>query len=407
MRTSELEYDLPEGVIATRAAEPRDAARMMVVSRSDPAKLVHRHVRDLPEYLRAGDTLVFNRTAVLPARLIAINATTGGKVEGLFLHELSGPTPATARWQVLIKARRARPGSTLTLLDQSDHPSDVTLTLIERAADDEGGWIADVTVGAPVGEGPGPRLASPGEHHTILTRLGRTPLPPYILAARRETQQTVPDLSDRARYQTVYADSGATGSVAAPTAGLHFTPGLLASLDSMGVGQAHVLLHVGTGTFKPVETESLLDHPMHREWCSMDRSLAARIATTRATGTGRIFAVGTTSVRTLESYAAHMPTEAAPSGSQPANAPVHSPDPWPDHIDTRLLISPGYRLRWVDGVLTNFHLPRSTLLALVAALFERENEPGSGIARVRDLYAEAIRSRYRFYSYGDSMLILP
>ncbi|MBX3361113.1 MAG: tRNA preQ1(34) S-adenosylmethionine ribosyltransferase-isomerase QueA [Phycisphaeraceae bacterium] len=386
MRTSELEYELPEGVIATRAAEPRDAARLMVVSRSDASLLEHRHVRDLPEYLRAGDMMVFNRTSVLPARLIGANLSTGGKVEGLFLHELACNPPGTTRWQVLIKARRARPGSTLTLLDPNDQPSDIVLTLVERASGDEGGWISDVAVGG--------RPVAAGEHLRILAAIGRTPLPPYILAARRESAENVPDPSDRARYQTVYADADAPGSVAAPTAGLHFTSELLARLEAKGVLQGRVLLHVGTGTFKPVETESLLDHPMHSEWCSMGVDLAAQIMQKRATHAGRIVAVGTTSIRTLESYGALMPD-------------ARLPDPWPDHIDTRLLISPGYRLRLVDGLMTNFHLPRSTLLALVAALFEREGHSGSGIARVRTLYAEAIRCGYRFYSYGDAMLILP
>lgn len=387
MRTSELEYDLPEGAIATRAAEPRDAARMMVVSRTRPELLEHRHVRDLPEFLRAGDVMVFNRTAVLPARLIGMNMATGGKVEGLFLHELQAPPGSGARWQVLIKARRARPGSTLALVDSADHPSDISIALVARASDDEGGWIAEIRVaGAP---------AAPGSHQELLARVGRTPLPPYILAARRDTQLVVSDVADRARYQTVYADAGTGASVAAPTAGLHFTPELLARLDSRGVHRADVVLHVGTGTFKPVETDSLLDHPMHREWCSMERALAAHLLETRRTGTGRVLAVGTTTVRTLESHAAITRADGS------------LPDPWPDHIDTRLLISPGYPLRWVDGLMTNFHLPRSTLLALVAALFEREGEPGSGIARVRALYAEAIRAGYRFYSYGDSMLILP
>ncbi|MCW5767877.1 MAG: tRNA preQ1(34) S-adenosylmethionine ribosyltransferase-isomerase QueA [Phycisphaeraceae bacterium] len=391
VRTSELEYDLPEGVIATRAAEPRDAARMMVVSRSDPALLQHRHVRDLPEFLRAGDMMVFNRTSVLPARLIGANLSTGGKVEGLFLHELASNPPCTTRWQMLIKARRARPGSTLTLLDQSDQPSDIVLTLVERASGDEGGWISDVAVGG--------RPVAAGEHLRILAAIGRTPLPPYILAARRESAENIPDPSDRARYQTVYADAGAAGSVAAPTAGLHFTPELLARLDAKGVQQGRVLLHVGTGTFKPVETESLLDHPMHSEWCSMGDDLAAQIMQKRATGAGRIIAVGTTSIRTLESYASWVDRLPEPTDRVYERLPAH--------IDTRLLISPGYRLRWVDGLMTNFHLPRSTLLALVAALFEREGDPGSGIARVRTLYTEAIRCGYRFYSYGDAMLILP
>lgn len=391
MRTSELDYELPDGVIATSAAEPRDAARMLVASRSDPDLLEHAHVRDLPRFLRPGDLMVFNRTSVLAARLVGLNTRTGGRFEGLFLHECPGPAPGATRWQVLIKARRARAGAILTLLDHCDQPSDVELTLVEPAGGDEGGWIAE----ARVGNGTESRAIAPGEQDAILARLGRTPLPPYILAARRESKQIIPDASDRVRYQTVYADDRASGSVAAPTAGLHFTSELLARLGAMGVASADVLLHVGTGTFKPVETDSLLDHPMHREWCSMDRALADRIVATRGSKSGRVFAVGTTSVRTLESHA----VLAEPG--QPL------PSPWPSHIDTRLLISPGYPVRWVDGVLTNFHLPRSTLLALVAALFERDHEPGSGIERVHALYAEAIRSGYRFYSYGDSMLILP
>lgn len=380
MRTSELDYDLPEGVIATRAAEPRDSARLLVLSRSDPAFLAHATVRELPSYLTAADTLVFNRTRVLAARLIAINTSTGGKVEGLFLHESHTP----GHWRVLIKARRARPGSVLTLLDTSDHPSDVVLTLVERVEDEEGGWLASVTSGAnPV---------EPGASPSILARVGRTPLPPYILAARRAHGEGVPDQADRERYQTVYA-SEQSGSVAAPTAGLHFTPVLLDTLERAGVRSEEVVLHVGTGTFRPVETESLLDHPMHREWCSMSPETCARIAATRLAGApSRVIAVGTTTVRTLESYAIH---------------PEAGSGLWPPSIDTRLLITPGHRFRWVDGMLTNFHLPRSTLLALVAAALELPAYPGSGIRRVKEAYAIAIREGYRFYSYGDAMLILP
>ena len=379
MRTSELEYDLPEGVIATRAAEPRDSARLLVLSRSDPAFLAHARVSDLPTYLHAGDTLVFNRTRVLAARLIAINSATGGKVEGLFLHE-SPDHPG--HWRVLIKARRARPGSVLTLLDTDDRPSDVVLTLVERVEDEEGGWLASVTSGAnPV---------EPGASPSILARVGRTPLPPYILAARRAHGEGVPDQADRERYQTVYA-SEESGSVAAPTAGLHFTPVLLDTLERAGVRSEEVVLHVGTGTFRPVETESLLDHPMHREWCSMSAETCQRIDATRS-ASSRIIAVGTTTVRTLESYATH---------------PESGSGLWPPSIDTRLLITPGHRFRWVDGMLTNFHLPRSTLLALVAAALELPADPGSGIRRVKEAYAVAIREGYRFYSYGDAMLILP
>lgn len=433
VRTSELDYDLPEGVIATRAAEPRDSARMLVLRRSDPAFLAHATVRDLPSYLTAADTLVFNRTRVLAARLIAINTTTGGKVEGLFLHE-SASHPG--HWRVLIKARRARPGSVLTLLDTDDHPSDVVLTLLERAEDEEGGWLASVTSrGSPV---------EPGASPSILARVGRTPLPPYILAARRAHGEGVPDRADRERYQTVYA-SEQSGSVAAPTAGLHFTPGLLDKLERAGVRSEEVVLHVGTGTFRPVETESLLDHPMHREWCSMSPETCERIAATRRPGApARVIAIGTTTVRTLESYASWVdrlsePTEHAGSdrlsepmqrsgkvrlseptehaGSDRLSEPSDSPDdghrsparsePWPSSIDTRLLITPGHRFRWVDGMLTNFHLPRSTLLALVAAALELPTDPGSGIRRVKEAYAIAIREGFRFYSYGDAMLILP
>ena len=408
MRTSELDYELPEGVIATRAAEPRDSARMLVLSRSDPSFLAHARVSDLPRYLHAGDTLVFNRTRVLAARLIATNSTTGGKVEGLFLHE-SPDHPG--HWRVLIKARRARPGSVLTLLDTNDSPSDVTLTLMERIEDDEGGWLATVTShGAPVETGSSP---------AILARVGRTPLPPYILAARRAHGEGIPDQSDRERYQTVYA-SEQSGSVAAPTAGLHFTPVLLDTLERAGVRSEKVVLHVGTGTFRPVETESLLDHPMHREWCSMSAETCERIAATRAgsaASSSRVIAVGTTTVRTLESYAAWVDRLSEPMGreSDAASVDRHSepmgrpeqPGDWPPSIDTRLLITPGHRFRWVDGMLTNFHLPRSTLLALVAAALELPADPGSGIRRVKEAYAVAIREGYRFYSYGDAMLILP
>lgn len=384
VRTSELEYDLPEGVIATRAAEPRDSARLLLLRRTDPAFLAHATVRDLPSYLTAADTLVFNRTRVLAARLIAINASTGGKVEGLFLHESHTP----GHWRVLIKARRARPGSMLTLLDTADHPSDVVLTLVERVEDEEGGWLAAVTShSTPV---------EPGASPSILARVGRTPLPPYILAARRAHGEGIPDQADRERYQTIYA-SEQSGSVAAPTAGLHFTPALLDALARSGIRSEEVVLHVGTGTFRPVETESLLDHPMHREWCSMSPETCERIAATRRPtlkpgAPSRVIAVGTTTVRTLESYAIHQEPK---------------PGPWPPSIDTRLLITPGHRFRWVDGMLTNFHLPRSTLLALVAAALELPADPGSGIRRVKEAYAVAIREGYRFYSYGDAMLILP
>lgn len=459
MRTSELEYELPEGIIAIRPAEPRDAARMMVVRRSDPASIEHRHVRDLPTYLRAGDLMVFNRTRVLPARLIGVNEETGGKVDGLYLRE-AGPREGYhgtrgVAWQVLLKARRVREGTCILLIgpdelqqnqsNQSDpdggrepETSGVRLVVLRRAlgpVDDQGlgnqpgnqpgnqsgdqpgddgggrpdageGWIVGVELWV---QGEQWRKLGPQETEGVLARVGHTPLPPYILASRRllGTPVDAAEQTDRARYQTVYAREG--GSVAAPTAGLHFTPELLAGLDARGIQRAEVVLHVGTGTFKPVEAERLEDHPMHTEWCSMPSDLVARL---RARDHDRrVIAVGTTSVRTLESYAlaleAHNGHEAGEAGEAGEVGGVGRVGGGPASIETRLMIRPGYRFRWTDGVMTNFHLPRSTLLALVATLFEREGEPGSGIARVRALYAEAISRGYRFYSYGDSMLILP
>lgn len=446
MRTSELEYELPEGIIATRPAEPRDAARMMVVRRSDPGSIEHRHVRDLPTYLRAGDLMVFNRTRVLPARLIGVNEETGGKVDGLYLRE-AGPREGYhgtrgVAWQVLLKARRVREGTCILLIgpdelqqNQSDQhePDDgrapetsgVRLVVLRRALgpmDDRGlgdqsgddgagrpdageGWVVGVELWV---QGEEWRKLGPEETEGLLARVGHTPLPPYILASRRllGTPADAGEQIDRARYQTVYAREG--GSVAAPTAGLHFTPELLARLDELGLRRAEVVLHVGTGTFKPVEAERLEDHPMHTEWCSMPEDLVARL---RAPDPERrVIAVGTTSVRTLESYALALEAHDHRQVGDRAAAGVGGKGGVggvPASIETRLMIRPGYQFRWTDGVMTNFHLPRSTLLALVAALLEREGEPGSGIARVRALYAEAISRGYRFYSYGDSMLILP
>jgi S-adenosylmethionine:tRNA ribosyltransferase-isomerase len=217
----------------------------------------------------------------------------------------------------------------------------------------------------------------------------RPPLPPYILSARKASGHEADAERDAQRYQTVYADE--PGSVAAPTAGLHFTPELLAALTSGGVGRTDVLLHVGSGTFKPVEAGVVEDHDMHAERCVMHERAVEAVRATRE-ARGRVLAVGTTSARTLESYAA----ETERSGAVPSA------------LDTRLLITPGYRWRWADGLLTNFHLPRSTLLAMVSSLFVRDGEdPGVGVPRLLAHYAHAIESGYRFYSFGDAMLVLP
>jgi S-adenosylmethionine:tRNA ribosyltransferase-isomerase len=371
LRTDELDFELPEELIATTPAEPRDAARMLVVSRTDPRVLEHRQISDLPEYLRRGDLMVVNSTRVIAARFVGARVGTGGKLPGLYL----GPgaaTPEVRRWLVLIKGGHLHPGVRLALGDGS-----VQLELIERSSDEPGAWLTRVH-GLEAGEGDA----------AALERVGMTPLPPYILQARKRHDVQVPETYDRARYQTVYADAPGDpshpGSVAAPTAGMHLTPELLQRLDQTGVRRAEVILHVGTGTFKPVETEFLQEHRMHEERCSVAPATADAIAAARAGG-GRVLCVGTTTARALESFAA------LPEASRPA---------W---LDTTVMITPGHQWRSVDMMLTNFHLPRSTLLAMVASLFEASG----GLARLKEIYRVAVGERYRFFSYGDAMLVLP
>lgn len=405
MLLQELDYDLPEDLIATRAVEPRDAARMLVVGRDGAGGVQHRHVRDLPEFLRPGDLLVLNTSRVLPAWLVGRRVGTGGRFTGLYLG-LAGPEASppdteaesnvdlqprgrpVALWRVLLRGGHLRPGAVLTL-EREEGPggsgdgasprvdTGVRLRLESKDAEEPGGWIVRVFVG----EGQA------GETDALLALVGATPIPPYIRTARRHAGLEVPDAEDRARYQTMYASAGTgggEGSVAAPTAGLHLTPELLDRMRGAGVGRAEVMLHVGSGTFRPVETPVVEDHPMHVERCGMTRQALDAIQGARARG-GRVICVGTTSARTVETYA-----QQAEEG--------RTPSAW---VETRLLITPGYRWRWVDGLLTNFHLPRSTLLAMVGALF------ASGMERVREVYGEAIGARYRFFSYGDAMLILP
>lgn len=402
MLTSELDYHLPPELIATRAVEPRDSARLMVLRRGDPDFVEHRRVRDLPEYLGPRDLMVFNTTTVLPARLAGVRVGTGGKVGGLYLRPGNQP----GRWIVLLRGGHLKPGARIGLLDRAgEHagsPGGVELELLAKTGEEAGAWEVRVS-----GFGPGPDrngarggaardVADDGaddgaDDIAILARVGLTPLPPYILQARKERHEAVTEDEDRGRYQTVYAAADAAGSVAAPTAGLHFTPGLLSALAANGVQRAEVVLHVGTGTFRTVEVERLEDHPMHTEWCSMSPG-AIRLVN-GAKESGNVFAVGTTSARTLESYAGWI-----------AACPGQTP---PESIQTRILISPGHRWGSVDGMLTNFHLPRSTLLAMVAALLETEGAAGQGIKRLLAAYEQAKAMGYRFYSYGDAMLVLP
>lgn len=373
LRTSDLDYDLPPKLVATHPVSPRDAARIMVVERSSRSAPKNRHVRDLPEILNPGDLLVLNRSRVIPARFLGRRLDTGGKVEGLYV--ASGSAPAT--WLVMLKARRFRSGAPIELLDRAGCDSGVRLTLIERDTEDPAMW--HVSVDATRWQPGGSDNVARASVVTILDRIGLTPLPPYIRARRKAADEPVDDVEDRTSYQTVYASE--EGSVAAPTAGLHFTPDLLDRLAAAGIARAEVTLHVGLGTFKPVETEYIEQHPMHAEWCSMPAETVEALRRTREAG-GRVIAVGTTTARTLESFA----LDGAPSSGP---------------LETRLLITPGYTWRSTDGLLTNFHLPRSTLMALVAAML-----PG-GVDQLKHLYSIAIARRYRFYSYGDAMLILP
>lgn len=371
LRTSDLDYHLPDGLIATSPAEPRDSARLLVVDRRDPARREESVVRALSRFLRAGDLLVFNDSRVLPARLAGVRRSSGGRVGGLFLAERAGPGGRPA-WRVMLKSNgRLRAGDIVDLLDAHAMPAMISLTLLDREDD---GWLVE-----PADSSDHPQTSAPA----LLARAGATPLPPYILSARKQRAESVDDDRDRAWYQTVYADETHQGSVAAPTAGLHFTPALLNALEARGVRTARVTLHVGAGTFKPVEADVVEDHPIHAEWAEVPRGTFDAVARCRAEG-GRVVCVGTTSARALE--------------SAPLNA-HESSDGWLG--ETRLLITPGYAWKRLDGLLTNFHLPRSTLLAMVSALFER------GMADLRPIYENAVRERFRFFSYGDAMLVLP
>lgn len=341
MKVDLFDFDLPPDRIALRPASPRDSARMLVVNGDDRADKV---VSDLPALLRSGDLLVFNDTRVIPAQL---EGTRGNARIGATLHKREGPR----RWRAFIRnAKRLRDG------DRIDFGEDAAAIASDRAAD--GSFALDFVGEEPV--------------ELLLHRVGRMPLPPYI-AARRPT-----DERDADDYQTMFARE--RGAVAAPTAALHFTPGLMAALTAAGVGHTTLTLHVGAGTFLPVKADDTADHAMHAEWGRIDAETAARLNDTRARG-GRVISVGTTSLRLIESAC-------------DADGIVH-----PFEGDTSIFITPGYRFKGINGLITNFHLPRSTLFMLVSALM--------GLERMQAAYAHAIASDYRFYSYGDASLLLP
>ena len=339
MKKSDFYFDLPEELIAQTPLQQRDSSRLLLLDKETGA-LEHRHFYELPEFLQAGDCLVLNDSRVLPARLLG-SRSTGGSVELVLLRDLGD-----GRWECLSRpGKKTRPGTELSFGD-----GELTAT------------VEDVVEG-------GNRIVQfhyQGIFLEVLERLGKMPLPPYIKE----------ELQDAERYQTVY--SRELGSAAAPTAGLHFTKELLERIEAKGVRVCYVTLHVGLGTFRPVKEEEIEDHAMHSEFCIVPEETAEIVNETKRSG-GRVIAVGTTSCRTLESFANEDGT--LPAGSR-----------W-----TEIFIYPGYRFKCIDALITNFHLPESTLIMLVSALAGREH--------VLNAYETAVKERYRFFSFGDAMFI--
>jgi S-adenosylmethionine:tRNA ribosyltransferase-isomerase len=357
IRTADYDYHLPPERIAQTPIEPRDHARMMVLDR-ERGTLEHKHIYDIVDYLQAGDLLVLNDTRVIPARLLG-RKETGGRAEVFLLRPLQD-----GRWEALVRGKNLTPGKRVII-------------------EGESGQQAVATIEADLG-GPKRIVSFDRDLDDILDDIGHIPLPPYIHEA----------LEDPERYQTIYGYK--EGAVAAPTAGLHFTGDLLMDLRSRGVQFAYVTLHVGLGTFQPVKEENALEHEMHSEWMEMTNTTARLINDTRLAG-GRIVAVGTTSVRVLET-AAKISLGLEPSDPAPPNLVCgwKTVGAWTGETD--LFIYPGHHFRATDVMLTNFHLPKSTLLMLVSAFAGRET--------ILRAYEEAIEQGYRFYSFGDAMLIL-
>ncbi len=339
MLLSDFDYFLPEELIAQHPCEPRDHSRLLVLDK-ETGTINHQHFYDLPEYLHAGDTLVFNDTRVIPARLIGAKPETGGKVEVFLLSRKNGE-----EWEALVKpGKKARPGAIIEFSDE--------LSCEVLSTTDFGGRMV--------------RFRFNGIFEEILDKLGQTPLPPYIKEK----------LADKERYQTVYARE--RGSAAAPTAGLHFTKELMKKIQDKGIRLAFVTLHVGLGTFRPVSVDDIKDHVMHREFYSISPETASLINQTKEQG-GRVIAVGTTAIRTLETAG--------------ATGIVEPQSGW-----TEIFIYPGYQFQIIDAAVTNFHLPKSTLLMLISAL--------AGQQHVFAAYKEAVAQKYRFFSFGDAMLII-
>lgn len=339
MNTSEFYYDLPQELIAQTPADPRDSSRLLVYNRAE-GSVQHKIFRDIIDFLNPGDALVINDTRVIPARLYGKKQGTGRQVEFLLLNQLSGDT-----WEVILRpGRKLRPG------DRVSFAEELEAEILEKQED----GVTKV------------KFCFQGSFEALLDEYGNMPLPPYITKR----------LEDRERYQTVYAKE--RGSAAAPTAGLHFTPELMENIKKKGVDIIPVLLHVGLGTFRPVKAVRLEDHKMHSEYYSISEESAHRINAVKERG-GRVIAVGTTSVRTLESAADQEGRVKEQSGN------------------TDIFIYPGYRFRCVDALITNFHLPESTLLMLISAFMGKE--------QALEVYRLAVQEKYRFFSFGDAMFI--
>lgn len=340
MKTSDFDYELPQELIAQTPVEPRDSSRLLVYHRAT-GMVEHKIFRDIIDYLHAGDVLVINQTRVIPARLYGVKEGTGGAIEFLLLRRLN-----LTDWEVILKpGKKAKPGA--------------------RFVFGNGELIAEILNVSEDG-GRTVRFFYEGVFEDVLDRLGQMPLPPYIHEK----------LEDKTRYQTVYAK--VDGSAAAPTAGLHFTPELLERIRQKGIDIVPVLLHVGLGTFRPVKEDDVADHHMHSEYYEVTQEQADAINAARARG-GRIICVGTTSVRTLETVATEDGIVHAGSGF------------------TQIFITPGVKIKAVDALITNFHLPQSTLLMLISALMGREN--------ALKTYELAVQEKYRFFSFGDAMFI--
>lgn len=353
MKLTDFYYELPQELIAQDPLQKRSESRLMVLDRQENT-IEHKHFYDITDYLNPGDCLVINDTKVIPARLMGVREDTGASIEVLLLKRMDDCT-----WETLVKpGKKCRIGARIVFGAESGEPDTETGIIKGKLV----GEVVDI-----VEEGNRLiRFEFEGIFEEILDELGQMPLPPYITHK----------LEDKNRYQTVYAKH--EGSAAAPTAGLHFTTELLEQIKEKGVNIAHVTLHVGLGTFRPVKEENILDHHMHSELCRVDEEAAKLINATKAAG-GRVISVGTTSTRTLESMSE-------------ADGTVKAGSKWTD-----IFIYPGYKFKVIDALITNFHLPESTLLMLVSALYDREH--------ILEAYRVAVEKKYRFFSFGDAMLI--